>query len=113
MWVDAFGGVGAKYLTKDIIERAGKIFDKAEAAAADDPVFLSRVRKERLAVEVVRISRPDEFLPTAEAYEQAVESFAQIAGKWKIVKISEGGEMQSRIDGWRERARKLKESAGR
>jgi len=113
MCVDAFGGVGAKYLTKDIIERAGKIFDKAEAAAADDPVFLSRVRKERLAVEVVRISRPDEFLPTAEAYEQAVESFAQIAGQWKIADIREGGEMQPMIDGWRERARKLKEAAGR
>ena len=112
MKVDSFGSVKARYLTKDIIQRAGKIFDKAEADAADDPVLLSRVRKERLAVEVVRISRPDEFLPTLQAYEQAVESFAQVAADWKINQIREGGNLEKRIQLWRERIRKLQEAAG-
>jgi len=70
------------------------------------------VRKERLAVEVVRISRPDEFLPTPQAYEQAVESFAQVAADWKINQIREGGNLEKRLQLWRERIRKLQEAAG-
>ena len=112
MKVDSFGSINAKYLTKDIIERAAKIFDRAEAAVADDPVFLQRVRKERLGIEVVRILRPDEFFPTPQAFEQTVESFAQVAEQWKIKWIREGGELEPRINGWREKARKLKEAAG-
>jgi len=112
MKVDSFGSINAKYLTKDIIEQAAKIFDRAEAAVADDPVFLQRVRKERLGIEVVRILRPDEFFLTPQAFEQTVESFAQVAEQWKIKWIREGGELEPRINGWREKARKLKEAAG-
>ncbi len=112
MKVDTFGGINAKYVTKDIIDRAGKLFDEAEAAVADDPVLLLRVRKERLGIEVVRIMKADQFLPDTQAYEQAVKSFAQIVERWGIKHFSEGGDIEPVINGWRKRVRKLKEEAG-
>ena len=109
--VHMFDSMESPYLSKEIIHRAGELFDQAEAAVADDPVLLKRVRKERLGIEVVRISRPEEFLPTWQAYDQAVESFAQIAGEWNFENIREGGSFNRQLKQWKARAKRLKEAA--
>ena len=109
--VHMYSGVGSDFLTKDIINRADALFDQAEAAVADDPVLLRRVKKERLAVDYVKISRQAEFLPTWQEYEQTVEHFAQFTEGWGIENVSEGGALAGRIAQWREHAKKLKEAA--
>ena len=91
--------------SKEIIDRAGELFDQAEAAVADDPVLLKRVRKERLGIELVRISSPAEFLPTWQAFEQAVDTFARVAGEWDIENIREGGSMDRQLKTWQAEAR--------
>ena len=109
--VHMFDPVKSPYLSKEIIDRAGELFDQAEAAVADDPVLLKRVRKERLGIELVRISRPAEFLPTWQAFEQAVDTFARVAGEWDIENIREGGSMDRQLKTWQAEARKMKEVA--
>ena len=106
--VHMYDPVNSPYLSKDIIDRAGHLFDQAEAAVADDPVLLKRVRKERLGIELVRISRQEEFLPDWQAYEQAVEKFARIAKEWNIQHIHEGGSTDRRLEEWRAKARRLR-----
>lgn len=102
----------AAYLTAEIVNRADELFDQAEAAVADEPLVLLRVRKERLAIEYVKISRQAEFLPTWQEYEQAVDEFVRIAKAWSIENSSEGKSLDGKIAQWREHAKKLKEAAG-
>lgn len=109
--VHMFDSVESSYLSNEIIRRAGELFDQAEAAVADNPVLLKRVHKERLGIEVVRISRPAEFLPNWQAYDQAVESFARIAAEWNIENIREGGSFNRQLKQWRDRAKRLKDVA--
>lgn len=109
--VHIFDPVDAPYLSRDIIDRAGQLFDEAETAVADYPVLLKRVRKERLGIELVRILRQDEFLPTWQEYEQAVENFAQSATEWNMEAVKEAGSLDRRLNEWRAKAKKLKEAS--
>ena len=49
--VHMFDSADQPYLSKEIIDQAVKLFDQAEAAVADDPVLLKRVRKERRGID--------------------------------------------------------------
>jgi hypothetical protein len=106
-----YDGPGAAYLTKEIINRADELFDQAETAVADDPVLLRRVKKERLAIDYVKISRQAEFLPTWQEYAKAIQQFARFAKAWGIENVSEGGSLEGRLEQWRENAKKLMEAA--
>ena len=110
--VHMFDPPDTPYLSRDIIDRAGELFDQAETAVADDPVLLKRVHKERLQIEVIRILRQEEFLPTWQQYEQAVEQFAQIDKDWNFEAIREGGSFDRRLGEWRTKVKALKEAEG-
>jgi len=98
----------AAYLTKEIINRADELFDKAEAVVADDPVLLLRVKKERLPVKYVKFSRHREFFPTWQEFDAAVEGFAQVARDWGLVRISERQALEPRLEQWREEVKARK-----
>jgi len=49
--VHMFDSRDQPYLSKEIMDQAVELFDQAEAAVADDPVLLKRVRKERRGVD--------------------------------------------------------------
>ena len=110
--VHMFDRPDAPYLSRDIIDRAGELFDQAETAVADDPVLLKRVHKERLQIEVVKILRQEEFLPTSQEYERVVEQFAQIDKDWNFESIREGGSFDRRLGEWRAKVKALKEAEG-
>ena len=80
-----------------------------EAAVADDPVLLLRVKKDRLPVEYVKISRHREFFPTWQEFGASVEEFARIVKEWGITNVSEGGQLEPRIEQWRKGVKAHKE----
>ncbi len=108
-WWEGLGGV---HLAKPVIHRAEELFDEAEAAVADAPVLLRRVKKERLGIDYVKISRQGEFLPSWQEYEQAVEKFVRFAKEWKIDYVSESALFEGRFEQWRAKAKELKQAAG-
>ncbi len=99
------------YLTKQIINQADELFDKAQAAVADDPVLLLRVHKERLPIDYVKISRPGECFSSWQEYDATVEEFARIAKEWGIARIREGALLDERLKQWRENVKTHKEAA--
>jgi len=109
-------GPSAAYLTKDIINQADGLFDEAQAAVASNPILLLRVKKDRLPVEYVKISRHREFFPTWQEFGAAVEGFAQVTEDWDNVYVCEtptGGAapIEPRIQQWREEVKNRKEMA--
>jgi hypothetical protein len=56
--LNLFDNPNAPYVTPALLEKADELFDKAEAAVADDTVRLQRVRKERLAVRFAKFFFP-------------------------------------------------------
>jgi len=101
----------AKYLSREIISQADSLFDKAEAAVADDPVLLLRVQKERLSIDYVKLSRPKEFFPTWREHEAALERFARVAKQWGNIYVREGGKLEPRLEQWRREVNARKGSA--
>ena len=101
----------AAYLTKEIINKADKLFDEAEAAVADDPILLLRVKKERLSVDYVRLSRPEEFFSTWQEHKAVLERFAQTAKEWGNVYVSEGRKLAPKLEQWRQELDIQKEAA--
>ena len=91
-----------EYLPTEIIRKFDELFDEAEAAVADDPVRLRRVKKERLSIEYIKISRHVELLPAVQEYEAAVEEFARIAKEWGITNFSQGALLDKKLQQWRE-----------
>ncbi len=99
----------AAYLSKEIINRADELFDRAEAAVADDPVKLLRVKKERLSVDYVKLSRPKEFFPTWQEHNATLEEFAQVAKKWGNVYVREGRKLEPKLEQWRKEVKARKD----
>ncbi len=95
----------AQILTKQFIENADVMFDRAEAAVADHPQRLLRVRKERLGLRYVKITRRKEFFSTPEQFKKAVEEFARVATLCNVTYVSDGQLLAPRIEKWREEAR--------
>jgi len=99
------------YLTEKIINRADELFDKAETMVAHDPVKLLRVKKERLSVDYVKLSRAEEFFPTWQEHEAALENFTQVASDWGNVYVREQRPIEPRLEEWREQVNVRKQRA--
>jgi len=89
MHVDLNDPPTSAYLATSIINRAKELFDEAEAAVANNPVVLLRVKKDRLPLEYVQICRSKEFLPSRQEFEIAVKGFARVAKEWGILRIAQ------------------------
>ncbi len=97
------------YLTQELMEEAAELFDRAEAAVADDDELLHRVQVARLPVTYARIE-----LATGDAFAerdgklvqdsdlsiaQMADFFERVARKEGITRVAEGGPNPS-LDEW-------------
>jgi hypothetical protein len=88
------------YITHDMIVKANALFDKAEAAAANDPTFLHRVQVARLPIMYAEITladsgtfqqRDDKLVQTSgHDVGDIVDRFTKIARAEGVTMISEG-----------------------
>jgi hypothetical protein len=81
------------FLSDDMLNECGKVFDDAERAVADDQVILQRVKRERLAVEYVALkrTRPDQ---------NALADFCQRAKAAGVKHFDEGRDFESYASEW-------------
>ena len=92
------------YITREFVQLGDPLFDKAEAAVADDPVRLLRVRKERLGLTYVKLcSEPHRFFATWKEHCAAVDRFAAITQRYDIIQAGEGRRQKvaPRLETWR------------
>lgn len=95
-----WGNLSAPYLTLDLMAEAESLFDRAEAAVADDPEMLNRVQVARLPIRYVWTMRWHEFLaaarmegiewPGPDDFKTNAETFLDVARANEVTKISEG-----------------------
>lgn len=75
----------AAFITKELLDKCDELFDRAEKAVAHDPVFASRVAKERLSVRFTRFFHD---APNANRNDE-VEAFIADAKSHGIRRLSE------------------------
>lgn len=95
-----WGNTNAPYLTLDLMGRAWALFDRAEAAVADDPELLGRVQLARLPLRYVWAMRWHEFeaqarregiaWPGPQDYVSNAQTFMEVARAHGVTKLSEG-----------------------
>lgn len=96
IWI---GPHDAKFLTDDVMKRGGRLWDKAEAAVADQPEVLERVRIARLSFDYAWIEKnrnAGSFLNhktfTIEpdpAFQQRVKRFIEVARRANVSRMDE------------------------
>lgn len=94
MWI--FDSAGASYLNDAFVARAARLFRGAEAAAESDAVRM-RVRKARLGIDYVRLTRAKQYFVKGEWYrpadlaglKQRWSSFIAELGRFGITNLSE------------------------
>ncbi|MCX7597341.1 MAG: DUF4838 domain-containing protein [Armatimonadetes bacterium] len=102
--MDIWEGPNAPYLTDDLLAEADRLWDEAEAAVADQPEVLKRVREARLSVDWVmieRTSRPttspyrfegDRYVADVDpAFRKRVDRFFSVAEAGGLTALNEGG----------------------
>ncbi len=92
----------SEYLTRELVNRADELFDEAEAATADDPVSLLRVKQARMGIQLVKISRHDEFFSSLKKYEAAVSKLEQTARESGVSSLADGSRLlETELGKWR------------
>ncbi|MEK7407162.1 MAG: DUF4838 domain-containing protein, partial [Acidobacteriota bacterium] len=99
LWI--FFQPGAPYLGGDFLARAGELFRQAEAAAESDAVRL-RVRKARLPLDYVSLTRARGFIVRGDWYEPAdlnslrsrLEAFLAEVRRFGIIQLHEGRDLK-------------------
>lgn len=97
-------GPNAPYLTDDILAEADRLWDEAEAAVADQPEVLQRVREARLSMDWVMIERTtkattspyrfegDRYVADVDAgFRKRVDRFFSVAEAGGLTALNEGG----------------------
>lgn len=90
----------APFLSRDFLDQASSIYDRAEQLATDDET-LRRVQRDRLPIYYVFLCRGPEF--TGPAYGKLLDKFEVIARREGLTHIYEGPpDVEQKIKGWRE-----------
>jgi len=99
-YLGCFSPVTSSFLNLDTIMRADKLFDEAEAAVADKPDVLFRVKVARMPIMYVKAMRWFDFQPEArrrgikwpdiDEYNRLCQEFIDIGKKRGITRLSEG-----------------------
>ena len=95
-----WGNLNAPYLTLELMAQAETLFDRAEAAVADDAVVLNRVQVARLPIRYVWAMRWEEFRglarrqgidwPGPVGFAENAGEFLEVAEANEVTRISEG-----------------------
>ena len=95
---------GRPHISSELVTRAEPLFDEAEAAVADDPVLLLRVRKEQLGIIYIKLSAWQRFFPGWPEHAVALDKFALIAHRYGISKLKEGRDssLDKNLEQWRQ-----------
>lgn len=117
IWV---GPVEVKYLTDDIMKKADRLWDKAEAAVAAQPDVLERVRVARLSLDYAWIEKhrnSTQFVNHARyavepdpAFTQRVKRFFEVARRAKVTWMNEG---RTTLDAYEEGLKGILQEGGR
>ncbi len=94
--VEIYAAPDVGYLTEEVIRRSVELFDRAEAAVAQDPALLHRVQVARLPLMYARIALGKE---PADARLALVDRFEKIARAEGVTKVAEWGDLAT-LDAW-------------
>ncbi|UCH34865.1 MAG: DUF4838 domain-containing protein, partial [Armatimonadota bacterium] len=94
----------SEFLSREFLDQATVLFDRAEAAARSDEVR-RRVQLARLPITYVKLSRGPEFTGVEE-YRALLDEFESIARREKITHLAEGPpDLDVRLQQWRDALR--------
>jgi len=94
----------APFLSKEFVDRATAIFDRAEKLA-DDAEILQRVQEARLPILYVKLCRGPAFV--GPGYPALIDRFETIARRVKMTHMYEGPpDLDKKLKGWRDAAAK-------
>lgn len=87
------------FLSKEFVEKATALYDRAEALAENEQV-LARVQRDRLPILYVKLSQgPD---VTGEAYGDLIDRFEKIARREDVTRLREGSpDLDEKLETWR------------
>ncbi len=109
------GGIRYKmdspFLSREFLDKATDLYDRAEQLAGDDAELLRRVERDRLPIMYVKLCRGPEF--AGDGYGALIDRFESIARREGLQHIKEGPpDLEAKLKGWRD-AGKDKASKGR
>jgi len=91
-----------EFLSKEFIDRASELYDRAEQMAGTDAIR-ERVERDRLPIMYVKLCRGPEFV--GEGYDELIDRFGAIARRVGLTHIYEGPpDLDAKLAAWREAA---------
>jgi hypothetical protein len=95
--------MNSEFLSKEFIDKANALYDRAESLADDDTVK-QRVERDRLPILYVQVCRGKEFV--GDAYPQILSRFETIARRIGMTSIMEGPpDLDEKLKAWKEAAK--------
>jgi hypothetical protein len=89
------------FLSREFLEKATELYDRAEQLAGNDVELSHRVQRDRLPIIYVKLCRGPEFV--GEGYEALIDRFETIARREGLQHIYEGPpDVDKKLKTWRD-----------